>query len=66
VDSKSRKGIEYQYCGKTRTNKIVIFSVNNNNFLDNDKNNIIGKLAYCKIKHADAYTLYGELVDLKK
>jgi tRNA-2-methylthio-N6-dimethylallyladenosine synthase len=58
VENKSKKGIEDQYWGKTRTNKIVVFS-----YVHND--NLLGKFVYVKIKKADTYHLFGELIDIK-
>jgi tRNA-2-methylthio-N6-dimethylallyladenosine synthase len=59
VENKSKKGIEKQYWGKTRTNKIVVFSCSD------DNNDLLGKLVNVEIKQADSYTLFGELVDVK-
>lgn len=58
VENKSKKGIEDQYWGKTRTNKIVVFSYPHND-------NLLGKFVYVKIKKADAYNLLGDLVEIK-
>ena len=59
VENKSKKGIENQYWGKTRTNKVVVFPYSNNDSL-------IAKLVYIKVKKVDAYTLFGELIDVKR
>ena len=69
VENNSKKGIKNQYLGKTRTNKAVVFNYNDNNCTSGkySKNgNIIGKIAYIKINKVDAYTLYGELFDVKE
>ena len=58
VENRSKKGINNQYWGKTRTNKVVVFSYSNSNSL-------IAKLVYIKVKKVDAYTLFGELIDVK-
>ena len=58
VENRSKKGIKNQYWGKTRTNKVVVFP-----YLNNE--NLIAKLVYVKVKRADAYTLFGELIDVK-
>ncbi len=58
VESSSKKGIEKQYWGKTRTNKVVVFTYP---FEDD----LLGQLVVVQIKKADAYTLYGELLDVK-
>jgi len=58
VENRSKKGIENQYWGKTRTNKVVVFS-------DSKNSDLIAKLVYVKVKRADAYTLFGELADVK-
>jgi len=63
VEKKSKKGIEQQYWGKTRTNKVVVFSKQHNEY--NSSEDLLGQLAYIKIQRADAYTMYGELVDVK-
>lgn len=59
VENESKKGIKNQYWGKTRTNKVVVFPYSNNDSL-------IAKLVYIKVKKADAYTLFGELIDVKR
>lgn len=59
VENRSKKGIENQYWGKTRTNKVAVFPYSNNDSL-------IAKLVYVKVKKADAYTLFGELIDVKR
>ena len=59
VENRSKKGIENQYWGKTRTNKVAVFPYFNNDSL-------IAKLVYVKVKKADAYTLFGELIDVKR
>jgi len=63
VENKSKKGIEQQYWGKTRTNKVVVFSNQHNEYDSNE--DLLGQLAYIKIQRADTYTMYGELVDVK-
>lgn len=68
VENHSKKGIKNQYFGKTRTNKAIVFNFSDNKYFydENFKNvNLIGKIAYIKINKVDAYTLYGELVDVK-
>ena len=63
VENISKKGIKHQYWGKTRTNKVVVFI----NKCDEYEGNggLIGKLVYINVQRADAFTLYGELVDVK-
>jgi tRNA-2-methylthio-N6-dimethylallyladenosine synthase len=63
VKNKSKKGVEHQYWGKTRTNKVVVF-LEKYNDVSNDK--FIGQLVNVKIQRADAYTLYGEIVNAKR
>lgn len=58
VENKSKKGIKNQFWGKTRTNKVVVFPYSNND-------NLIARLVYVRVKKADAYTLFGEFVDVK-
>ena len=58
IENRSKKGIKDQYWGKTRTNKVVVFSNSNGGSL-------IGKMAYVKVKRADVYTLFGELSNVK-
>lgn len=58
IENRSKKGIENQYWGKTRTNKVVVFP-------DVNKNDLIGRLVYVRINKADSYTLFGELIDVK-
>lgn len=58
VESSSKKGIEKQYWGKTRTNKVVVFTYPY-------EDDLLGKLVNVKVRKADAYTLYGELLDVK-
>jgi len=63
VENISKKGVKHQYWGKTRTNKVVVFL---NKFDEYEGNGgLIGKLAYINVQRADAFTLYGELVDVK-
>ncbi len=63
VENISKKGIEHQYWGKTRTNKVVVF-FNKHDDYERDES-LIGKLVYINVQRADAFTLYGELVDVK-
>ena len=63
VENKSKKGIQYQYWGKTRTNKVVVFPSKHDE--SSSSESIIGKLAYIEIQRVDAYTLFGELVDVE-
>lgn len=65
IENKSKKGVRNQYWGKTRTNKVVVFKNKDNG--KGDYNNIlIGKFADINIRRVDAYTLYGELVNVKE
>ena len=63
VENISKKGVKHQYWGKTRTNKVVVFLNKVDKIQDNG--GLIGKLAYINVQRADAFTLYGELVDVK-
>ncbi|HOF02735.1 MAG TPA: tRNA (N6-isopentenyl adenosine(37)-C2)-methylthiotransferase MiaB [Atribacterota bacterium] len=58
VESSSKKGIEKQYWGKTRTNKVAVFTYPY-------QEDLLGRLVNVKIQNADAYTLYGELINGK-
>ncbi len=62
IESRSKKGIENQYWGKTRTNKVVVFS-KKNDFKGNEC--LVGQMAYVKVQQADSYTLYGDLADVQ-
>lgn len=63
VENISKKGVKHQYWGKTRTNKVVVFLNKCDEYEGNGS--LIGKLAYINVQRADAFTLYGELVDVK-
>lgn len=64
VENRSKKGIEHQYWGKTRTNKVVVFVLHNG--YDEQKNDkLIGQLVDIRIQRVDAYTLYGEFIHAK-
>jgi tRNA-2-methylthio-N6-dimethylallyladenosine synthase len=65
IENKSKKGVKNQYWGKTRTNKVVVFT-NKENRKGDYSNILIGKFADINILRVDAYTLYGELVNVKE
>jgi len=54
VDKKSKKHIENQFSGRTRTNKTVVFI---------SKQNLLGQLVKVKIIKSSPWTLYGELIE---
>jgi len=54
VDKKSKKHIENQFSGRTRTNKTVVFI---------SKRNLLGQLVKVKIIKSSPWTLYGELIE---
>jgi tRNA-2-methylthio-N6-dimethylallyladenosine synthase len=65
IENKSKKDVTNQYWGKTRTNKVVVFL--NKNYYERKKcSGLIGKFAEIIIHNVDAYTLYGELVNVKE
>jgi len=54
VDKKSKKLIENQFSGRTRTNKTVVFT---------SQQDLLGKLVKVKIIKSSPWTLYGELIE---
>ncbi|MBN1214565.1 MAG: tRNA (N6-isopentenyl adenosine(37)-C2)-methylthiotransferase MiaB [Candidatus Lokiarchaeota archaeon] len=62
VEDKSKKGIDNQFWGKTRTNKVAVFNAENGS---SDNDYLIGQLVNIKIIDADAYTLFGEFINVK-
>lgn len=65
IEDKSKKDVKNQYWGKTRTNKVVVFINKENREVSHRRNNLIGSFADINIRRVDAYTLYGELVNVK-
>ncbi len=63
VENKSKKGIKNQYWGRTRTNKVVVFGDKGNSRINNNNPGLLGHFVDVKILQADAYTLYGEMVN---
>ena len=58
--------MKHQYWGKTRNNKVVVFLNDIYDNLMSSDNSLVGKFADIRILKVDSYTLYGELINVKK
>jgi len=66
IENTSKKGVKHQYWGKTRNNKVVVFLNDIYDNLMSSDNSLVGKFADIRILKVDSYTLYGELINVKK
>jgi tRNA-2-methylthio-N6-dimethylallyladenosine synthase len=66
IENTSKKGVKHQYWGKTRNNKVVVFLNDIYDNLMSSDNSLVGNFADIRILKVDSYTLYGELINVKK